>query len=72
MASHERDTYVEEDLTPRKASSQERMLALWDLMCRCTSEEDDEGETLVASSWDEGYLRSEEHTSELQSLSRIA
>lgn len=56
MASHERDTYVEEDLTPRKASSQERMLALWDLMCRCTSEEDDEGVTLVASSWDEGDL----------------
>lgn len=56
MAGHKRETHVEEDLAPRKASSPERMLALWDLLCRRTSEEDGEGVTLVASAWDEGDL----------------
>lgn len=41
------------DLTPRKASSPERLLALWDLLSRHSSGEDGEGVTLTAHSWNE-------------------
>lgn len=40
-------------LTPHKATSPERLLALWDLLNRHTSGEVGEGVTLTAHSWDE-------------------
>lgn len=42
-----------EDLTPRKATSPERMLALWDLLCRHTSSEAEEGVAHAAAAWGE-------------------
>lgn len=44
------------DLSPRKATSPERLLALWDLLCRHTSPEGNEGVTLMAEPWDEEGL----------------